>query len=232
MGERKVSCKYIPSDFDPSKPGRRSKPKNGQHDVRFMLPMAIQCTSCGDYMFQGTKANSRKELVYNEFYLGVPVYRFYIHCKNCYAEITIKTDPKNSDYVVEQGAIPVYEPYKKIQQANIEEQKMKLQGNNFEVLERDQININHDIKQTEELERLVEAKHKHKKVRKKDLIKLIKQQKYGNQNLAQDDIQRLNEFEAESSKVVLEKPRMKKSIHLNSSAFSKPSGSLLSYDSD
>ena len=65
MGERRVQSSYIPSDFDPSRVGRRSKPINGQHDVRFMLPMSIQCKNCGDYMFQGTKANGRKELCYD-----------------------------------------------------------------------------------------------------------------------------------------------------------------------
>ena len=40
------------------------------------------------------------------------VYRFYFKCPRCSAELVMKTDPKNSDYVVEAGASRNYEPWK------------------------------------------------------------------------------------------------------------------------
>lgn len=38
-------------------------------------------------------------------YLTIKIYRFYIRCPRCSAEITFKTDPKNADYVCEHGKI-------------------------------------------------------------------------------------------------------------------------------
>ncbi|KAH9715817.1 coiled-coil protein (DUF572) [Citrus sinensis] len=56
-------------------------------NVRSMISMSIWCSTCGSFIYKWTKFNFRQE-----------------DCTRCSAELTIKTDPQNSDYVVESGA--------------------------------------------------------------------------------------------------------------------------------
>jgi hypothetical protein len=60
----------------------------------------------------GTKFNCRKEDVPEDAYLGIRVFRFYFKCTRCSAELAMKTDPKNSDYVMEAGASRNFEPWR------------------------------------------------------------------------------------------------------------------------
>ncbi|KAH0849348.1 hypothetical protein HID58_090363, partial [Brassica napus] len=129
MGERKVPNKYIPPDFDPKKIPRLRKPNNQQKKIRFMLPVRIRCNTCGSYMSEGTEFNCREEEVINKTYLGIIIHRFYIKCTNCSAEVTIKTDSKNSGYTVESGAVGVYNGHE-------EEEKHEVAENALESLER------------------------------------------------------------------------------------------------
>lgn len=110
MGERKVLNKYFPPDFDPAKLPKGKRAQNNEMKVRMMLPFSLRCTTCGVFMYKGTKFNTRKEDVIGENYLGIQVFRFYFRCSKCSAEITFKTDPKNSDYAAEFGATRNYEP--------------------------------------------------------------------------------------------------------------------------
>ncbi|KAB2636769.1 coiled-coil domain-containing protein 94-like protein [Pyrus ussuriensis x Pyrus communis] len=113
MGERKVLNKYYPPDLDPSKlPGIR-RPKNH-----------IRCNTCGNYIYKGTKFNSRKEDVVGETYLGIQIFRFYFKCTKCSAELAMKTDPQNSDYVVEAGATRNFEPWRN-EDEEVDKEKQK-----------------------------------------------------------------------------------------------------------
>lgn len=45
------------------------------------------------------------ETVAGEAYLGLKIFRFYYRCTNCAAEFCMKTDPKSTDYIMEQVRI-------------------------------------------------------------------------------------------------------------------------------
>ncbi|KAL6076920.1 Splicing factor YJU2 [Balamuthia mandrillaris] len=145
MGERKVLNKYYPPDFDPSKIPKRKRPKNEQIKVRMMLPMSVRCTTCGEFLYAGKKFNARKETVIGEEYLGVKIFRFYLKCTRCSAELTIKTDPKNNDYTAEFGATRNFEPWrekdKALEEAK-EQREKEEEGDAMKALE----NRTHDAK--------------------------------------------------------------------------------------
>lgn len=52
--------------------------------------VVCRCKTCGEYIYKGKKFNARKETVQNELYMGLPIFRFYIKCTRCLAEITFK----------------------------------------------------------------------------------------------------------------------------------------------
>ncbi|XP_059295398.1 uncharacterized protein LOC132048722 [Lycium ferocissimum] len=67
--------------------------------------MTIRCATRATYLYKGTKFKSLMENIIGETYLGIKIFRFYLNCTNCSAQITYKTNPKDSDYIVESGAI-------------------------------------------------------------------------------------------------------------------------------
>ncbi|XP_076013975.1 splicing factor YJU2 [Genypterus blacodes] len=123
MSERKVLNKYYPPDFDPSKIPKLKLPKDRQYVVRLMAPFNMRCKTCGEYIYKGKKFNARKETVQNELYMGLPIFRFYIKCTRCLAEITFKTDPENTDYAMEHGATRNFQAEKLIEEEEKRVQK-------------------------------------------------------------------------------------------------------------
>jgi len=76
-----------------------------------MIPYSMKCNLCGNYLYIGTKFNMRKETC-SDTYLGIKMFRFYFKCTYCWSEITMKTDPKNHDYICEAGASRTYEAWR------------------------------------------------------------------------------------------------------------------------
>ena len=77
-----------------------------------MAPFSMRCNTCGEYIYAGKKFNGRKETVQGENYYGIKIFRFYIKCPTCSAEITFKTDPRNANYTVEHGVSRNFEPWR------------------------------------------------------------------------------------------------------------------------
>ncbi|CAK1365701.1 unnamed protein product [Cercospora beticola] len=125
MSERKVLTKYYPPDFDPSKLERKRGPKQTGpkvQTVRLMAPFSMKCTSCGEFIYKGRKFNARKETTEEKYY-AITIFRFYIRCTRCSAEITFKTDPKNMDYTCERGAKRNFEPWREAKLAEETEEE-------------------------------------------------------------------------------------------------------------
>nr|CAG4636598.1 EOG090X0G3U [Eubosmina coregoni]SVE70129.1 EOG090X0G3U [Eubosmina coregoni] len=159
MSERKVLNKYYPPDFDPSKIPRVRQAKNRQFTVRLMAPFNMKCTTCGEYIYKGKKFNARKEDVENETYLGIRIYRFYIKCTRCLSEISFKTDPQSTDYVVEAGATRNFMAFKLAEEQAIREmeaEKEEERTNPMKLLENRTKASRGEIETVEALEELKE----------------------------------------------------------------------------
>ena len=84
---------------------RASKLKSeGILTVRFECPFAIWCTTCQpeQIIAQGVRFNAEKKKVGN--YYSTPVWGFSFKHSVCGGWIEIRTDPKNAEYVVTEGA--------------------------------------------------------------------------------------------------------------------------------
>ncbi|KAK3491439.1 CWC16 protein [Neurospora crassa] len=159
MSERKVLTKYYPPDFDPSLVGRSRQPKQTGpkvQTVRLMAPFSLRCSTCGEYMYKGRKFNARKETPVDERYLGIQIYRFYIRCTRCSAEIVFRTDPKNQDYAVEKGAKRNTEPWRRGLEGELEETDEQ----RLDRIEREMADENGEIAQAEERNAMAELEQK------------------------------------------------------------------------
>jgi len=76
----------------------------------------------------------RKETT-EEKYLSISIYRFYIRCTRCSAEITFKTDPKAMDYTCERGAKRNFEVWR---DPDKEEYKMETEEEMLDRIEAEQ----------------------------------------------------------------------------------------------
>ncbi|CAG2173576.1 unnamed protein product, partial [Oppiella nova] len=74
------------------------------HGYGRRIPDNMRGNTCGDYIAKGKKFKARK----GETYFGLKVFRFYMRCPRCMADITLKTDLKNMDKVVEHGVTPIF----------------------------------------------------------------------------------------------------------------------------
>jgi len=82
---------------------RANKISSGILVVRFEMPFATWCTTCKPeaLIAQGIRFNAEKRKVGN--YYSTPIWSFRMRHSACGGAIEIRTDPKNSEYVVHEG---------------------------------------------------------------------------------------------------------------------------------
>ncbi|XP_041353929.1 splicing factor YJU2-like [Gigantopelta aegis] len=176
MSERKVLNKYYPPDFDPTKIPKMRMPRNQTFCIRIMAPFNMRCDTCGEYIYKGKKFNSRKENVEDEYYLGLRIFRFYIKCPRCVAEIAFKTDLHNTDYALEAGATRLFEAEKLAKKMAEAEQKEKEaeELNPMTVLENRTKASRNEMDQIDSLEELREMNSRYSKMSHDQLLKYHK----------------------------------------------------------
>ncbi|KII62199.1 Coiled-coil domain-containing protein 94 [Thelohanellus kitauei] len=170
MSERKVLNKYYPPDFDGAKIPRGPPPNLNpnikrvrQITIRLMAPMSMRCNTCGEYIYKGKKFNARQETVRNEDYLGLRIYRFYIKCPNCVSEITFKTDPEHTDYVVEDGATRSFQAARIAELQEEERRKQEEEEERTNPMQALEKRTNESRREMEKLEHLEELRDYNKR---------------------------------------------------------------------
>lgn len=118
---------------------RARKSSQGILTVRFEMPFAIWCTICPKptIIGQGVRFNAEKKKVGN--YHTTPIYSFRMKHVACGGSIEIRTDPKNTAYVVTEGAKKRDTGEDKVQEGEIriktDEEREKLANDAFAALE-------------------------------------------------------------------------------------------------
>lgn len=102
--------RYVPAELEGTTTGnalhKRRAPgtlRNGVQTVRFELPYAVWCHTCSPHAIigQGVRFNAEKRKV--GYYLSTPLWSFSLKHNVCGGRIEIRTDPKNTAYVVVDG---------------------------------------------------------------------------------------------------------------------------------
>eukprot|EP01118_Nematostelium_gracile_P000437 TRINITY_DN1048_c0_g1_i1.p1 TRINITY_DN1048_c0_g1~~TRINITY_DN1048_c0_g1_i1.p1 ORF type:complete len:230 (+),score=65.55 TRINITY_DN1048_c0_g1_i1:259-948(+) len=108
------------------------------------MPFNIWCGGCNAHIGKGVRYNAEKKCVGN--YFSTKIYSFRMKCHLCPNYIEIETDPKNTDYVVKNGASKKTEEWEggdENQTENIlqEDEAQKLAEDPFYKLEQDRIHV-------------------------------------------------------------------------------------------
>lgn len=103
--------RYIPPELEGTTSGnklhRRRAPgtlkKDGSQTVRFEMPFAVWCHTCEPHAIigQGVRFNAEKKKVGH--YHSTPIWSFRMRHAACNGTLEIRTDPKNTAYVVVEG---------------------------------------------------------------------------------------------------------------------------------
>ncbi|KAI9877746.1 MAG: hypothetical protein M1830_002942 [Pleopsidium flavum] len=129
--------RYVPPEFALGNRARKSG--QGILTVRFEMPFAIWCTTCPKptIIGQGVRFNAEKKKVGN--YYSTPIFSFRMKHSACGGWIEIRADPKNTAYVVTEGAKKRDTGEDKVQEGEIrirtDEERERLQNDAFAALE-------------------------------------------------------------------------------------------------
>ncbi|RDW85705.1 DUF455-containing protein [Coleophoma crateriformis] len=142
---------------------RAKKISQGILTVRFEMPYPIWCTSCPKptIIGQGVRFNAEKKKIGN--YYSTPIYSFRMKHVACGNWIEIQTDPKNTAYVVVEGARKRDLGEDKVNEGDVKilttEEREALRNNAFATLEvkaEDKKRLEHSKLRLEELQDLSE----------------------------------------------------------------------------
>jgi coiled-coil domain-containing protein 130 len=103
--------RYVPPDLEGTTSGNRLNKKrapgalrkDGTQTVRFEMPFAVWCHTCSPHAIigQGVRFNAEKKKI--GYYFSTPIWQFRIKHAACGGVLEIKTDPKETAYVVTDG---------------------------------------------------------------------------------------------------------------------------------
>eukprot|EP00753_Platysulcus_tardus_P007633 PLAT15322.1.p1 GENE.PLAT15322.1~~PLAT15322.1.p1 ORF type:complete len:333 (+),score=102.48 PLAT15322.1:74-1072(+) len=205
MGERKVLVKYYPPDFDPERMKRFKRARPKRIEVRMMLPMSIQCSTCGEFMYRGKKFNCKKEEA-DEKYLGLSIWRFFFKCVTCSSELTMRTDPKNADYIVEAGATRNFELWKAEGDAarSVRERREEEEdGDAMRTLENRTQDSKAEMDALDQLQELKALGDSHSKLNPDKLLQRIAERRRASSALTAEEEQQLKAVRFELSKAAV-----------------------------
>jgi hypothetical protein len=140
----------------------------------------------------------RKETC-DEDYLKIKIYRFYMKCRYCHSEITIKTDPKNHDYICEYGGSRTYEAWRDAREAEerlAEMREEEEEGNAMRFLENRTKESKREMEILDALDEIREMTRADAKVNSDDLLTfLCKRDKEGKLLSQEDCLKASSKFE-------------------------------------
>lgn len=103
--------RYVPPELEGTASGNKLNKKrapgtlrkDGTQTVRFEMPFAVWCHTCSPHAIigQGVRFNAEKKKIGN--YYSTPIWQFRIKHNACGGNLEIKTDPKETRYVVVSG---------------------------------------------------------------------------------------------------------------------------------
>ncbi len=137
--------------------------------------MTVRCDGCKGLLARNTKVNARKETLKEKYMGRIDQFRFFVQCTDCGAQITFRSNPKETRYDLESGGVDLTKRNRTESEAKTPEANPDQPASTLETLEARAHETRRRMKQIDQLELMRAQSVELGKVTNEDRLRVVEE---------------------------------------------------------